>query len=383
MTRLVQLANFYAPTSGGLRTAVEALGRGYMEAGVERFLIVPGPERRTCESDSGVRFTLPGPRLPGGSGYRVLASRAQVSQLLASLRPDHVEVSDKLSLSWVGNWARARGVPSLLLSHERLDAILAARLPRRFPLSAAADRWNARLVSSFDRVVATSAFGCDEFARIGAGNVVRVPLGVDLDRFVPGPGSAGRAVELVSVGRLSLEKRPELAVWALRRLRAAGVDARLTIAGDGPLAGALRARAAGMPVTFLGHVHDRDLLAGIIGTSDVFLATCPVEAFGLAVLESLACGTPVVTVEGGAAHELLDGGSGRSAAADGAALAAAVLDLLAAPPAGRRRAARARAERYPWTASVAGMLGAHDLRAQARGPQARDLRAHHLQDVRR
>ena len=40
--RIVQLANFVGPSSGGMKTAVGALGAGYVTAGVERLLVVPG-----------------------------------------------------------------------------------------------------------------------------------------------------------------------------------------------------------------------------------------------------------------------------------------------------------------------------------------------------
>lgn len=363
MTRIVQLANFYAPESGGLRTTLDELGRGYTASGIERYLIVPGTDYKTDESDAGTRITVPGPLLPGGHGYRVLTARRQVADLLALLAPDRVEVSDKLSLAWVSSWARSRQIPSVLLSHERLDAILSPRVPRFFPLTAAADRWNRQLTRRFDLVVATSMFATEEFTRIGARNVVQVPLGVDLDRFSPGTGSLGEAVELVSVGRLSLEKRPGLAIDTLHHLRQRGVDAHLTIAGDGPLAGELRTQAEGLPVTFLGFVRDRDVLARIIGNADIALATCALEAFGLAALEALACGTPVVAVNGGAVCELVDARSGRTAPADGASMAFAVCDLLQIPADLRRRAARARAERYPWANTVAGMLAAHQLQA--------------------
>ena len=44
--RVVQVANFYGPRSGGLRTAVDRLGAEYCAAGHEVFLIVPGRARR-------------------------------------------------------------------------------------------------------------------------------------------------------------------------------------------------------------------------------------------------------------------------------------------------------------------------------------------------
>ena len=45
--RVVQVANFYGPRSGGLRTAVDRLGAEYCAAGHSVFLIVPGRRHET------------------------------------------------------------------------------------------------------------------------------------------------------------------------------------------------------------------------------------------------------------------------------------------------------------------------------------------------
>ena len=45
--RILQLANFYHATSGGLRTAVDAFASGYVRAGHEVFLVVPSRRRWT------------------------------------------------------------------------------------------------------------------------------------------------------------------------------------------------------------------------------------------------------------------------------------------------------------------------------------------------
>ncbi|MFF8008195.1 glycosyltransferase [Streptomyces parvus] len=101
---------------------------------------------------------------------------------------------------------------------------------------------------------------------------------------------------------------------------------------------------------------DRAAVAGLLARADVALATCPIESFGLAVLEALACGTPVVTADRGAAHELLAPGAGAVVAPRAAGFADGVEEVLSLPAAARRAAARARAERYPWTTTIAGML---------------------------
>ncbi len=91
------------------------------------------------------------------------------------------------------------------------------------------------------------------------------------------------------------------------------------------------------------------------------LAPGPLETFGLAALEALACGTPVVGVAGCGVGELVEGqpGAGVATLARPAAFATAVEELLAVPAPIRRRAARARAETYSWPATVAAMLDIH------------------------
>jgi alpha-1,6-mannosyltransferase len=80
------------------------------------------------------------------------------------------------------------------------------------------------------------------------------------------------------------------------------------------------------------------------------------------VLEALAAGTPVVVAEGGASIELIDRGSGRAAAPEPASMADAITELLSVPE--RRASARTRAERYPWSRTIDGMLVAHCLAAR-------------------
>jgi alpha-1,6-mannosyltransferase len=236
-----------------------------------------------------------------------------------------------------------------------------------------ADRSNAALADGFDTVVCTTGFARAEFERIGAPNVVQVPLGVDLATFAPNrrDDSLRRAFApsaellLVHCGRLSPEKRPERSVDTAAALQDAGVRVRLVVAGDGPRRGAMRRRAAGLPVTFLGFVPERPQVARLLATGDVSLAPGPHETFGLAALESLASGTPVVVSRSSALREIVRPGCGAAVADDPAAFADGVLDLLAGGEPVRRAAARARAEQFTWPAAVDGMLAA--LRARPLG----------------
>jgi alpha-1,6-mannosyltransferase len=367
--RIVRLANFVAPASGGLRTALRELGKGYRAAGHDPVLIVPGEHADDRETEQGRIITLPGPVLPGTGGYRVLTDRRRTAALLEELAPDRLEVSDRTTLRWTGKWARRARVPAVMVSHETADGVLRTWGLPEGAARRTADALNIRTAHTYARVVCTTEFAEREFVRIGARNVVRAPLGVDLTARHPAlrdPGLRARHARvdetlLVMCSRLSVEKRPGTALDALAALLRRGERVVLVVAGDGPLRPRLeqRARERGLPVAFLGHVADRGLLGALQASADVCLAPGPAETFGLAALEAMACGTPVVASASSALPEVI-GSAGAVAADHGDAFAGAVSLLLGRREAERREAARARAECFGWDAAVEAFLAAHD-----------------------
>ncbi|WP_078878507.1 glycosyltransferase [Streptomyces sp. NBRC 110035] len=371
--RIVRLANFVAPASGGLRTALRELGKGYRAAGHEPVLIVPGDRAGDRQTGQGRVITLPGPLLPGTGGYRVLTDKRRLTALLEELAPDRLEVSDRTTLRWTGRWARRARVPAVMVSHETADGVLRTWGMPEGVARRTADALNIRTAHTYARVVCTTEFAEREFARIGARNVVRAPLGVDLTERHPAlrdpsvRARYARAAEtlLLTCTRLSVEKRPGTALDALEALRRRGRQAVLVVAGDGPLRKRLeqRARERGLPVVFLGHVLDRTFLGALQACADVCLAPGPAETFGLAALEAMACGTPVVASTSSALPEVL-GPAGAIAADRGESFADAVELLLGRPETERREAARARAERFGWEAAVTAFLDAHEAPRQ-------------------
>ena len=170
-------------------------------------------------------------------------------------------------------------------------------------------------------------------------------------------------------GRLSPEKKPQRSLNTLATLRANGLPARLVVAGDGPLRRRLERRAARdrLPVTFAGFLPDRTDLAALLASADVAIAPGPAETFGLAGLEALACGTPVVVSAESALPEVV-GEAGASVA--GEDLSAGVITVLSWPEAARRAAARARAERFGWPAAVQAFLAIHEALGWRTGVEA-------------
>jgi alpha-1,6-mannosyltransferase len=363
--RVVQVANFYGPRSGGLRTAVDRLGSEYSAAGHEVFLVVPGQQSQKVALGSGVtRISLPARLIPFTGGYRAVLPKP-VRALLEGLAPDAIEVSDRLTLRSLGRWGRRNGIATVMISHERLDRLVGQILPRRVA-GAIADVANRRTAADYDAVVCTTAFARAEFDRIHAPNVVTVPLGVDLEQFHPRHHSESvrqqwarrEQLLLVHCGRLSMEKHAHRSIDAVGALRHSGIDARLVVVGEGPMRARLERQAARLPVDFIGYIGCRDTVAAILASADVALAPGPHETFGLAALEALACGTPAVVSRTSALTEILTKDSGATADNDPRAIADAVSSIMSRPEALRRNNARRRAEHFTWPRAAAGMLEA-------------------------
>ncbi|MTD16117.1 glycosyltransferase [Nakamurella sp. YIM 132087] len=357
---IVHLANFYGPTSGGLRTMVRALSAGYRAAGHRCTVIVPGSTDSWSGDTDGGLVTLASPLLPGFGGYRMITRPRRVAALLERLAPDRLEVSDRTSLRRFGRWARARGVPSVFFAHERLDGVLRTHGLPAAPARHVADLHNRGTAAAFDTVVATTRFAATEFHRIGTDDLRIVPLGVTTTPAVT-TSPRRRGTELLLCSRLSTEKRPELALGVLRELRRRGHEVHLVVAGTGPLAARLQRESTDLPVLFHGHVADRQRLARIQASADIALAPGPVETFGLAALECLAAGTAVVADGRAGVPEVIgtDPAAGRAAPGTVHGFADAVEDLLAVPVELRRNAALARAAELPWSATVQRMLDLH------------------------
>ena len=370
--KIVHVANFYGPNSGGIKTTLHELGRGYLRYGHEFIYIVPGTRLYFEETIYGKKITVPSFILPGSGGYQLIKSNRKLITILKELAPDRIEVSDRFTLNSVGRWARKYGIPTVVFSHETLRGLAKRFLPLPKSIRDIAVNWhNRRLARTFDQVIATTAFASKEFEDIGIGNLVRVPLGVDLITFDPKHRSEskraellkGSALLLVHCGRFSPEKEPQRSVETLIELRNRGVDARLVMIGVGPMWKKIRKMAKGYPIDTLGYICDRNRVAKILASADISFAPGPLETFCLAALESLAAGTPGVASASSAVGEFLNADSNLAAGAvamdDAKSFADAVLKVAGDKV--MRSNSRRVAEKMPWENSVSKMLEVHGI----------------------
>ena len=105
-------------------------------------------------------------------------------------------------------------------------------------------------------------------------------------------------------------------------------DIQLVVIGDGPLRERLVERSIDLPITFLGHVADREFIASILRMSFCTLNLGDRETFSLSTLESLASGTPAIVAKSGASREILASGCGVATSLTPICIADAIESML-------------------------------------------------------
>jgi glycosyltransferase involved in cell wall biosynthesis len=234
--------------------------------------------------------------------------------------------------------SRRAGIPYVVTAHGQDVRNLERRGPRR--ATEGALRGAGALIAVSDHLAAEL-----RAAGIALPPVHVVNMGVDLRRFAPGDRGAARArlglpvagPLVVAVGGLTERKNPLTLLQAFARVRARRAGARLALVGDGPLAGAVDAgvRRLGLAGAVLrpGAVPHAQV-ADWVTASDALALVSRVEPLGIAALEALAAGRPVVATRVGGAREVVpDPEAGRIVdPADPGAIATALLAVLDDPP---------------------------------------------------
>jgi glycosyltransferase involved in cell wall biosynthesis len=198
-------------------------------------------------------------------------------------------------------------------------------------------RWIVRVLEQlamrrFAEVVAISGSLAEFTERYGGRPATTVHYGLLPDGT---PTERTRGVKrLIAVGRLEPQKGYEVLIEAVGRVRAAGADVELKIAGEGSERPLLEQRIAehglGEHVVLLGQRRD---VPELLNAADAFVHSARWEGFGLVLLEAMRAGLPIISTAVGAIPEVVaDAATGLLVAPDDPeALAGAILRLVREP----------------------------------------------------
>ena len=231
-------------------------------------------------------------------------NRRQGASTLMAQAPDLIEVGDPYRLAWASlDAAEKLGIPVVGFTHSNIVA-MARRLAGQGG-AWMARRYVARLYRQFDLVLAPSLSMRDQLRDWGIGHVAHQPLGVDSDIFRPEQrdfswrvtlGLPPQARVLVYAGRFGPEKNLQVLADATRKLGAPYVFVAI---GAGPCP------PKGPRTLVLPFLNSRTALARALASADVFVHAGDQETFGLAALEGMACGCPVVACGRAGLRELV------------------------------------------------------------------------------
>lgn len=419
----IHITNYYHKDSGGISTAYNKLLEAANRR--RRFvrLIVPG-ERDSVEEvgEFGRIYFVKANYSPiFDKRYRLmlpwntyLFDKAPIKTILREESPDLIEIGEKYTLSLMAGLLRRRTLtvaeqrPVLVhFSCERMDDNVASFINR-----GAVSRWFCRRfmgsfnLPMFDFHLANSDYTASELYealslekrprpssllvnlswrlfrapkialkdrifvnQCGVDNVTFTPVRKDprfRTKLIERLGLAVNSRLLLFAGRISPEKNIKLLVEMMRVLKAAGqTDYRLLIAGSGPSLKNLRAEAdLKVPdmVKFLGHITDKNELADIYANVDAFVHTNPNEPFGIAPLEALASGIPLVAPNSGGVLSYANETNAWLSRANAASFALTVRDVFADE---NKRQIRAKqgvetASRYSWESSTDALFAIYD-----------------------
>lgn len=287
---------FWPEVRRGSERVIADLGAGLVDRGWRPTLIASRPGAQATRLEGGMRVEL-GRRLPERPlrrlGYYEMHGHAPSTwRALRRLRPQLMHAFYPVEAALAVSAARRHG-GSVIFS-----AMGIARPTRIAARRLRAIAWATALDA--DAVVALSQAAAEPLRQMGA-EVRVIPPGVDLSAFRPTAERAPNPTIICPADPAARRKRIVMLVEAFAELRDRVADAKLwlnDVNADrlGPLPAGVELRA----------LSDKRALAA--DYSRAWLTALPAreEAFGLVLVESLACGTPVVGADEGGVRDIVD-----------------------------------------------------------------------------
>jgi alpha-1,6-mannosyltransferase len=367
-SRLIcDLTQSWSSTGGGVRTYLTHKRAHILERTRHRhLLIIPGARDSVEGEDRAVTVTIASPKVPASPHYRLLLRNRAVRAALEQFKPDLIECQDSYNLPWAAIAHRKRHPETALVGgyftdfpNVYVERPFAKFIGRR--LAAAAGRVCYRYCGSlyrrFDALyVLSENGGLEELRRHGVENPRTVPLGVELGEFRPERRDAALRKELgltdaqpllIYVGRLHVEKKPDVVVQAFRRLPKA-LGAKLVLLGEGPMREEF-AELNDPRIVMPGYVRDRGELARWLASADIYVSAFAQETFGVSIVEAQAVGLPVVGVAAGALLDRVSAEQGRLGPVnDAQAMADNILEVWSGDRRTMGESARERALQFSW-----------------------------------
>lgn len=311
--RIAFITETFLPATDGVVTRLRHTLEELNGMGDEALVISPRyPEGGPDNYAGAFVHRTPGVPFPQYPQIRLAPPNPGVGRALRRFKPDVIHAVNPIVLGWSALYYSRRWNIPLTASYHTNVATYASFYKLGFLYEAA--RWYTRTTHNMaDINLCTSQTTMDYLHSEGVKRIRLWPQGVNGTFLHPSKASpewrerlSGGNPEdklLIFVGRLAPEKGIERLKHVLREMP----DTRLAIVGDGPARGFLEREYAGERAVFTGLLKGEDL-ASAYASADVFLFPSTTETLGMAMVEALASGLPVLAARSGASHEVVTDG---------------------------------------------------------------------------
>ncbi len=313
--KICDLTIFYSETSGGVRTYLTEKQK-YVRThrpDVKHVIIVPGPENSVHDDGNTRLYRFKAPRQLVNANYHMPLRPGPFLEALEQEKPDLIEAGSPFISPWAAfEYRRRHGIPVAGFFHANIAETYVTAIPPAFQFLFrglfyhAGWWWCRRVFNRCDMVLAPTRRIKDLLETRGIGRVYEQGFGVDPDVFTPenrdlelrrSIGADPDTIVFLFVGRLHREKGLDVAVKSFLQIEQE--KSLLLIAGAGQARSWVESVAAKNPrVRYLGFLKNRAELARTYASSDIFVMPCANETFGMAYLEALASGIPIVGIKG-------------------------------------------------------------------------------------
>ena len=326
--RILIASDLHWPNINGVATFGRNLAHGLAAAGHEVLVIAPSQTGKKYEEiDRNHRVMRTSSVVfPFYQNFRIsISPYREVKRIVEDFEPDVIHVQTPAGIGLAAtNVAKKFGIPLVATNHampENLIDNLRLLAPFSRPINYILKQLGTRFYNNADFVTlpteaAINMLKGDSFHA----PYMAISNGIDLQRFSPGkvPDEIYKRFDIpkgkkiiLYVGRLDAEKHVSVLIRAARQVVDGPDNVHVVIVGKGTdmenLQNLVERLDMSKHVTFTGRVEDEDL-PYFHRMGDVFAMPSPVELQCLAMLESMASGSPVVAVNVGALYELCQDG---------------------------------------------------------------------------
>lgn len=303
----------FAPEVNGVAKTLKRFTEYLDEQGIEYRVFAPKSSNEDLYSSNVHRF-LSLPFFLYQECRLALPKMSNVREELQLFQPDIIHVATPFNMGLCGlHYAKKLNIPVVGSYHTNFDKYL-AYYDMQF-LSRVLWKYMHWFHRPLKKIFVPSTDTKEQLQKRGFTNLSIWSRGVDISTYhsnyneqrVRDAYQIKEKYILLYVGRISPEKDVNLLPDINKKLLQKGIDnVHWLIVGDGPLKDEME-QTASTNMTFAGYITGEDL-AEIYAAANLFVFPSATETFGNVVLESMACGTPVIGVNAGGVRTIIKDG---------------------------------------------------------------------------